>query len=98
MKESDIQRAIIDLLAARRIFYWRNNSGAWKVENRFIRFGQPGSPDIFCLYKGKCYGIEVKNEKGKQSDLQQAWEISFQFAGGIYILARKVEDVESILK
>ena len=33
-----------------------------------MRFGSVGSPDIFAMHKGVCYGIEVKAEKGRRSD------------------------------
>jgi hypothetical protein len=45
MKESDEQRAILDYLAMRRHFCWRNNSGAFKTEHgSFVRAGMRGSP------------------------------------------------------
>src|SRR5438876_1170141 len=48
MKESDIQRQILDYLALRRIFHYRNNSGAFvDSKKHFYRFGALGSPDIY---------------------------------------------------
>jgi hypothetical protein len=45
-KESEIQKAILQYLAARRILAWRMNTGAVKTETRFFRFGSPGMADI----------------------------------------------------
>jgi hypothetical protein len=86
MKESEAQRAIMDFLVWKRIFHWRNNSGAmvseYKGKMRFMRFGAVGSPDIFALKGGVCYGIEVKGPKGVQSDAQKEFQTQFEAAGG----------------
>jgi hypothetical protein len=104
VREADLQRTILDYLTVHRIFHWRNNSGAVKAGNRFIRYGCVGSPDIFVVttrHSGCCcqlYGIEVKGPKGKQSVAQLEFERSFKQAGGRYILARKLEDVSALLE
>jgi len=94
MKEKDLQRLILDWLAAKRIFAWRNNSGAFVRDNHFYRFGSQGSPDIFAVKNSKAFGIEVKGPKGKQSLGQREWQKGFEQAGGKYILAYALEDVE----
>jgi len=82
MSEHDAQKSILEWLAYRRIFHWRNNSGAmvseYKGRTRFMRFGAVGSPDIFAMRKGVCYGIEVKAEKGRQSDAQKEFQVRFE--------------------
>lgn len=103
MKESDTQKAILDYLAIKRIFHWRNNTGATKIGERFVRFGDKGSPDIFAVQiitfsggitGGQVYGIEVKSDtNGKQSEEQHNWQEHFEEAGGVYILARSLDDV-----
>ena|SRR3990167_11558175 len=97
IKEKDIQRTILDYLLLKRIFHWRNNTGAfaseYKGKKSFIRFGALGSPDIFILIQGIIYACEVKNEKGKQSDGQKAFQQGFEKAGGVYFIARTLEDV-----
>lgn len=102
MSEHDAQKAILDWLACRRIFHWRNNSGAmvseYKGKSRFMRFGSPGSPDIFAMHKGVCYGIEVKAEKGKQSDAQKEFQLRFEAAGGVYIVAKGIDEVEKAVR
>ena len=42
---------------------------------------------------GQAFGIEVKTEKGKQRDCQISWQRAWEKRGGIYILARSLEDV-----
>lgn len=116
--EKDIQKAILTCLELKRIFHWRNNTGAFKTEGGgFMKFGQRGSPDIFVVKPGlvdlavsgdyakaggmskfgQIYGIEVKAPKGAQSDFQRAWQAEFEKAGGIYILARSLDEVKKIL-
>lgn len=53
LTESNTQRAVLDLLAAKRIRHWRMNSGAMLAEHngkkRFLRFGEPGMADIMAV-------------------------------------------------
>jgi hypothetical protein len=97
LKESDTQRTILDWLAVNRIFHYRSNSGAMSGEHngkkRFFRFGAVGSPDIIAVVCGKYVGIEVKGTEGKQSEHQKKFEDGLKKCGGIYILARPLEDV-----
>jgi hypothetical protein len=92
--ERDIQRQILDYLALKRVFHYRQNSGALKTEaGGFVRFGTAGSPDIVCVIAGQYVGIEVKNNKGRLSPLQESFAAGLQAAGGKYLVARCLEDV-----
>jgi hypothetical protein len=94
MKESYVQRQILDYLALKGIFHYRNNSGAFKRDDgHFYRFGALGSPDIICVIKGQYVGIEVKAPKGKQSEHQKEFQKNLESAGGKYILAYSLDDV-----
>ncbi len=96
--EKDIQKAILSYLELKRIFHWRNNTGAFKTEGGgFMKFGQRGSPDIFVVKAGQIIGLEVKAPKGTQSDYQLSWQISFQEAGGLYYIVRSLDEVIKIL-
>jgi hypothetical protein len=77
---------------------WNNPTGALKVEDRFIRYGCPGSPDILGCIKGRFVGIEAKVGKDRQSPKQQNFAAAVRAAGGVYILARSVDDVTNTLK
>jgi hypothetical protein len=94
VKEADIQKAIIEWLTWKKIFHYRNNSGAFvDSQKHFYRFGAIGSPDIVCVINGQYVGIEVKAPKGKQSDHQQEFQRKLEAAGGRYILAHSIDDV-----
>ena len=63
-----------------------------KTKDGFVKFGLPGMGDISGIINGMAIEIEVKSEKGKQSEQQKNWQIAVERAGGIYILTNSVED------
>ena len=95
--EKEIQFQILQYLTLKNILNWRNNTGALRTERGFMRFGVPGSPDIFAVKDGKLYGIEVKRGKAKQSELQEHFGNRLLAAGALYIVARSLDDVVAIL-
>jgi hypothetical protein len=102
MKESETQKAILEWLAWKHIFHYRNNSGAFAIpaegthQRRFFRAGVAGAPDIVCVINGQYVGIELKAPKGKQSDNQREFQRELEAAGGRYILAYSIDDVASV--
>lgn len=99
MKESDVQRAILDYLVLKRIFHYRNNSGAFKRDDgHFYRFGAVGSPDIVCVINGQYVGIEVKAPGGRQSEHQKEFQRRLELAGGKYVLATSLDSVMKALE
>ncbi len=97
MKESVIQKQILaEFGALPWLRVWRNNTGALTDQRgQLITYGLKGSADILGLIApdGRFLAIEVKNERGKQSPAQIAFGEMVEKMGGIYILARSVEDV-----
>ena len=114
MKETDIQRAILDYLAAEHMLAFRMNTGAmvseYKGKKRFMRFGTPGMADILAFDRESVkegawrheeimpVWIEVKAEKGKQSELQKSFQQQVEREGHRYILAWSVDDVIEALR
>ena len=47
--EGALQKTILDWLAAKRILAYRMNTGAVKLDDRFMRFGVPGMADILAF-------------------------------------------------
>ena len=95
--EKATQAAILEWLTWKRVFHWRQNSGAFRTERGgFYLIGIKGAPDIFAIKDGICYGIEVKDVKGRQNENQIAFQQAFEEAGGVYILAKRLEDVYQI--
>jgi hypothetical protein len=113
-RERDIQKLILDWLAAKKIWHIRLNTGAMGGSHNgkrwFVRFGKPGMADILAVTsvvetvddytmfpKPVVAWIEVKAEKGKQSDDQKRFQEEVEREGMTYILARSLEDVTEIL-
>lgn len=87
--ENDIKKVIKDWLAIKRIFSFHILQGL----GCFL-----GIPDRIAIYKGRIICIEVKTEKGTQSKWQLLFQQNVEASGGIYILARGVDDVIKIIE
>jgi hypothetical protein len=86
----------------------------YKGKKRFMRFGVAGMADVlaFPLVKRRvdtCFGnvitdvvvptwIEVKAEKGKQSDLQKSFQALVEGHGHRYVVIRSIEDLKEALR
>lgn len=97
MTHSDLVNAILLAVSPLGIA-WNNPTGALKVEDRFIRYGCPGSPDILGCIRGRFVGIEAKVGADRQSAKQANFASAVRAAGGIYILARSVDDALNTLR
>lgn len=100
-KEHDLQRTILDYLALHRVWHRRLNTGAAPYispagRKRFVRFGKPGDPDIIAYRRPYLVAIEVKGTRGKLSPEQREFSEIFKQLGGIYVVARRLEDVSEL--
>ena len=81
---------------------WSNNTGVGRAlkEDRIIRFGLVGSPDIIGIYKGMFLGIEVKTGNARQSKGQKKFQEMVDKLGGIYVVCRpdNVEQIDIIVE
>lgn len=76
-----------------RAVFWRQNTGAARTGDRVVRFGIPGQADITGVVDGSRIEIECKSENGRLSPEQRAFRVCVECAGGIYLIARHVDDV-----
>lgn len=88
MREKIIENKIKTYLKSKGAYYFKHHGG---------QFSQVGVPDIIACYKGRFIAIEVKNETGKTSPLQDINLKMINDAGGIAIVARSVEEVKDII-
>lgn len=97
--EKSIQNAILERIGSRPdVRLWRQNTGVGDFNGRKVRFGIPGAADLTGILKdGRRLEIEVKSPTGKQSKEQAAYQRMIERFGGVYVLARSVEDVERAL-
>ena len=110
--ERDRQRAIYDYLVLKypHACVWRNETGGsfTKVSGKLIRRGHdiitPGVSDLMMLVPGTLYGFEVKRERNRAGEpmplrpAQFRFKERFEHAGGRYIVATDIDDVEEALR
>ncbi len=80
LKESDIRRQIQEYLRWKGFFVYYNLQLS----------------DLVATKNGVTYHIEIKTPRGRQSEKQREFQHNLELAGGRYILARGVEDVEHL--
>jgi hypothetical protein len=102
--ENAVQQAILGYLKENNILAWRQNNqpiydqkmnsgyGGYRAHS-----GMKGVPDILFVLDGRAGGIECKTTKGRQSADQLLFQKRFELHGGVYILARSVDDVSTAL-
>lgn len=94
MKEKELVNSCLELLTLKKIFHYRNNTGAFSTSTGgFYRFGTVGSSDIVAVINGKFVGIECKVSKNSQSENQKTFQKDLELAGGIYWLIRNIDDL-----
>jgi hypothetical protein len=104
VKETDVHSAIGDYLALRKVFFHRQNhiavrfidSAGSRQFRRLPKHTPSGIPDILAIKDGRAIFLEVKAEKGKQSDAQKEFERNAVTAGAQYAIVRSIEDVQAI--
>jgi len=96
LPEKDIQRDIMDYLAARRVFCWKEHSGGLPMQGGewMMPIGLKGKSDILGLLKGgRFLAIEVKRPSGKLSLYQEEFIKNINDNGGLAFVARSIDDV-----
>lgn len=107
--EHQIQSQIIYLLKIYDIFYFAVPNGiffnsasktqSYAYMNKLRAEGfREGVADLVILLKNRTIFIEVKTEKGKQSDKQKDFENKVKSLGFEYYLWRSLEDAEIFLQ
>ncbi len=83
---------------------WRANVGVARIGGprsaggRVVRFGLPGQADLTgILPSGVRLEIEVKRPGCPQTPEQKAFQKMIDRFGGVYVLARSVEDVWQVI-
>jgi len=105
--ENQVVSACLAWLKLQGAFVWRNNSRTVMVPGkggtpRPMFFGLPGSPDILgMLPGGRFVGVECKRALGPrggangsvQSEDQKMFQEEVEKTGGLYVLARGLDDL-----
>lgn len=61
-------------------------------------YGMSGAPDLVACYDSRFIAIEGKTYDGSQSQVQKERQAWIESAGGIYVLARRVDDVKAVIR
>ncbi len=91
------------LIAVSRVpgaIFWRQNCGTFRTMDgrRVVKASSiDGLGDIMGTYRGRSVAIETKTKRGTQRTSQIRFQNAFERAGGIYIIARSVEDALTAL-
>lgn len=96
MSERAIMHAILREFGTRSdMRIWRANTGVARfARRRVVRFGVPGQADLTGILPGGIrLEIEVKSHDGRQTPDQRAYQRMIEQFGGVYVLARSVQDV-----
>lgn len=102
---TQLVKACLEELALMGYAAWPNNTGALKVDDRFVRYGKRGSGDIFVLLPrlvdGKIYGvhgeIECKTGGAVQMKHQKTHMRVVRNNGGVYLVVRSREEIAAQL-
>ena len=100
VSEATIKRRILVRLSELGVFAWNNPTGVATPlgSTHVVRYGNPGAPDIIgILPGGRFLAVEVKTATGRQRPEQQAWQRACEARGGLYVLARSVEDIDGLV-
>lgn len=102
--EKDIQKSILEFLAIKGIFAYRQNSGGFMDKQKhYYRFASiDGLPDIVAIIGGRYVGIEVKKPGGKVRASQVIVKKLIEGSDGIYWLFDSLDEavdmIESYIK
>ena len=100
MKESDIQKQILDYLRLKGCLVFKVNNGGVYIKklNRYMKSPQKGISDIVGeTKKGLFLAIEVKKKYNKPSPEQLDFIEQVKARGGIGLVAYCLEDVMKII-
>jgi hypothetical protein len=102
VSEKAIQKQILKAIGSRPdVRLWRQNTGVGRAlgSDNVMAFGLPGCADLSGIVAGgRRLEIEVKSQDGRQTPQQKRFEQMITRFGGIYILARSVEDAVAQLE
>ena len=98
-RERHVQNEILRAFGTKRwMRIWRANVGVARMGSRVVRFGVPGQADLTgILPDGRRLEVEAKSATGRQSIAQRNFQHLIERFGGLYVLARSVEDVRLAL-
>ena len=102
VKESEIQRGVIEYLQWRKdVYFFRSNSFCGKIIRPngsvgWIKNNKKGMPDLIVCFKGAFYALEIKSDVGVQSHEQKLAEAQIRASGGYYFIIQGEKWLEQL--
>jgi hypothetical protein len=96
VKESDIQRSLLQFLSLKKIFHFRvHQSNARASGNKVIHTAvhTRGVPDIILVIDGKFIAVEVKTLRGRLSPDQEIFKKNCEVNNAEYWVIRSVDEL-----
>lgn len=103
--ETQLVKACLAYLQTRRILAWRQNCGAGKIGNRFVRYTSiNGISDVLAVLPtagwnegGKLLCVECKVGKNKPTDDQASFLAAVNDAGAVGLVVRDVSELVAFI-
>ena len=94
--ESKVVAQCLTFLRLRRVFAWRNNTGAAVAGKQIIHFGLVGSSDIIGVAKdGRFLAVECKRQGGGVlSNAQRVFLDKVKQNGGVAMVVHSVDELK----
>jgi hypothetical protein len=97
--EAQIQRSVLEHLRIRAVpncFYFHCPNGEWRSRiTGAILKGQgvvAGIPDLIIVHAGRTYGLELKSDNGRTTDVQRSTHARMREAGAIVSTAWGIDE------
>ena len=82
----------------RHVFAWRNNTGGFKKNGHFYRFGLVGSSDILgVLPDGRFLAVECKRPGNRPTPAQDDFLKQVREKGGLALVVYEVQELNVII-
>ena len=99
MRESEIQKRIMDYLKDKDYFVWKNHMEGVRAKSGGGRGRNPnaGIPDLMAMKDGELLFFEVKGARGRLSPAQKDWHDEAKRNGFIVHVVYSLDDVIDIV-
>jgi len=97
--EGRIQLAVIKYLRAKGVLCWRHEPNTYNhalgkhISNPYAMKGVSDILGVMPDGTGRLLAVEIKTARGRQSSDQVLFQKRLEAAGGVYVLARSIDDV-----
>lgn len=110
----DVKGQSEDALQQKCYFWFHNNyqdlrgllfhvpNGGARNKREAMKFKQiglvPGVADLLFMFQGSVICFELKNSRGRQSDIQKGWQSKVEMQGFPYYIIRTLEEFKIVIK